>query len=58
MKVKKELVFQTLGDEIVIVPVGEAAEALHGVLRVNRTGADIIRYLADGMDEDDSYGKQ
>ena len=52
MKVKKTLIFQTLGDDIVIVPDDEAAEALHGMLRVNSTAATIIRGLADGLDEE------
>ena len=52
MKVKQTLIFQALGDETVIVPVGEAAEALHGMMRVNATGAAIIESLADGLDEE------
>ena len=52
MKLKQTLIFQVLDDKTVIVPMGEAAEALHGVLRVNATGAAIIRGLADGLDEE------
>lgn len=52
MKVKQTLIFQALGDEIVIVPVGEAADALHGMMRVNSTGAAIIQGFVDGLDEE------
>lgn len=52
MKVKQTLIFQALGDETVVVPVGEAAEALHGMMRVNATGAAILQSLADGLDEE------
>lgn len=52
MKVKQTLIFQALGDETVVVPVGEAAEALHGMMRMNATGAAILQSLADGLDEE------
>ncbi len=52
MKVKQTLIFQALGDETVVVPVGEAAEALHGMMRANATGAAILQSLADGLDEE------
>lgn len=52
MKVKQTLIFQALGDETVVVPVGEAAEALHGMMRVNATGAAILQSLVDGLDEE------
>ena len=52
MKLKQTLIFQALGDEIVIVPVGEAANALHGMMRVNATGAAIIQGFVDGLDEE------
>ena len=52
MRVKQTLIFQALGDDTVIVPMDEAAEALHGMLRVNASAAAIIRSLADGLDEE------
>ena len=51
MKLKPSFIFQDLGDETVIVSVDEAAEALHGMMRVNATGAVIVRGFADGLDE-------
>ena len=51
MKLKQTLIFQRLGDDTVIVPVGEAAKDFHGILRVNDSGAAIVRYFADGLDE-------
>ncbi len=52
MKLKPTLIFQALGDETVIVPVDEAAEAMHGMMRVNATGAAIIQDFVDGLDEE------
>ncbi len=52
MKVKQTLIFQALGDEVVIVPVDEAAAAFHGMMRVNTTGAAIIQAFVDGLDEE------
>ncbi len=52
MKVKQTLLFQALGDETIVVPVGEASQALHGILRVNATGAAIIQGFVDGLDEE------
>ena len=52
MRVKQTLIFQALGDDTVIVPMDKAAEALHGMLRVNASAATIIRSLADGLDEE------
>ena len=51
MKIKQTLIIQKLDKEFVIVPVGEAAKALHGMMRVNATGAAIIQSLVDGLDE-------
>lgn len=52
MKLKQSLLFQNLGNEVVIVPVDEAANILHGIIRVNTTGALIIKSLIDGMTEE------
>ena len=51
MKIKQTLIIQKLDEEFVVVPVGEAAKALHGMMRVNATGAAIIQGLVDGLDE-------
>ncbi len=34
-----------IDDEIVCVPIGEGTEKLHGVLKLNKTGYDIIKEL-------------
>lgn len=54
MKLKQTLIFEELDGETIIVPVGEAAEVLHGMMKVNATGAAIIRSLSDGLDEEDA----
>ena len=52
MKLKQTLLFQDLGEETVVVPVEAAAEAFHGMMRVNATGADIIKSFVDGLSEE------
>ena len=37
-----------MGDEIIAVPVGEGAEKIHGVLKLNHSGAEILEYLEKG----------
>ncbi len=39
MKVKSGLVLHTLGNEYVVVPVGERTKTFHGMIRMNKTGA-------------------
>lgn len=50
MKIKDGLVFTEVGEDLVAVPVGAAADDFHGVVRLNETGGYILRALADGLD--------
>ena len=47
MKIKENYVLQELVDEYIVVPVGEEADYLHGVIRLNETGAFLWKKLSE-----------
>lgn len=47
-----EFIMRTVVDKQVIVPVGEAAQAYHGMLCVNTTGAMLWELLAQSQTEE------
>ena len=47
MKLNYTFEFVDLDDEIIMVPIGANAEQVHGVLKVNKTGQEIISLLAE-----------
>lgn len=42
-----------MGDEIIAVPVGEGSEKIHGVLKLNRAGVEILDFLVKDISEDE-----
>ena len=46
-----------MGDEIVAVPVGDGSEKIHGVLKLNKSGAEILEYLKSGSSEEEIVEK-
>lgn len=48
MKIKSNYVLQEIGDEYLVVPIAEEADRLHGVIRLNETGAFLWRCLEEG----------
>ncbi len=53
MKIKDNFVLQELADEYIVVPVGEDAERLHGIIRLNETGAFLWKMLLKDQTEND-----
>lgn len=53
MRLKYTFETMELDDQVVAVPVGEGAEAFHGVIRLNETGAFIFELLKNDMTERD-----
>lgn len=51
MKLKGTYILSEVCDEIVAVPVGDAAAEFSGVIRLNKTGAEIFRCLQAEMKE-------
>ena len=52
MKVIIDMVVAEMGEDYMAVPVGENADAFHGVIRFNETGKMIWQGIADGLDDD------
>ena len=52
MKLKCTFEFVEMGDEIVAVPVGEGAAQIHGILKVNAQGQEIMRLLTQETTEE------
>lgn len=47
MRLKYEFEIVDVGDEKVAVPVGEGADQLHGVIKLNEEGFEIFNLLQD-----------
>ncbi len=45
MKLKYEFEVMDMGDEFVAVPVGDRAEELHGMLRLNADAAEMLELI-------------
>lgn len=52
MKFKYSFEFVNMGDEIIMVPVGDGASEIQGVIKLNEEGHKIVQLLMQGMDED------
>ena len=52
MKQNDDYIMSELGEEAVLIPVGEAAEKFHGIIRLNTTARDIWNGISDGLSED------
>ena len=52
MKLKYRFDAVNMGDEIICVPVGNGAEQVQGVLRLNHSGNEIMELLKDEITED------
>lgn len=52
MKLKYTFDMVDMGDEIICVPVGERAAGVHGVLRLNREGLEIMGLLKEETTEE------
>ena len=48
MKIIEGMVLTPVGNDWVAVPTGEAADALHGVVRLNKTGKVVWDGLTEG----------
>ena len=45
MKLNPNFIIQSLGDDMLLIPVGKAAESFYGLIRLNETAAFIVRQL-------------
>lgn len=47
MRIKKDFITRTIAGETVVVPTGEAAARLNGMITLNETGAFIWEFLQE-----------
>ena len=47
MKLKYEFESVTMDDEIILVPIGEKADKVEGVIKLNREGLEIVNMLKE-----------
>ena len=52
MKLKFNIEMVDMGDETIGVPTGEGAQEIHGVLKLNKEGQEIIDLLNEKIDEE------
>ena len=47
MKINENYVLQEVADEYIVVPVGEAAERLRGIIKLNKSGAILWKKMEE-----------
>ncbi|MBN3490890.1 PqqD family protein [Acholeplasma equirhinis] len=53
MKVKSEYVLKTVGDQFIVVPIGQEAVKFHGMLTLNETGKFLFENLKEEISLED-----
>lgn len=57
MKLKYNFDTVDMGDEIIAVPVGDDAEKIHGVVKLNKSGLEIMELLKEVISIDEIVEK-
>lgn len=57
LKTKKGFLLRRLGNEAMVVAIGEASKSFNGMIRLNDTGAFYWKELEKGSSEDDLTAK-
>ncbi len=52
MKISDNYILKTVAGTAVVVPVGEAAENIHGMIKLNEAAVFIWRMLSDGSERE------
>lgn len=52
MKLKYTLEAVDMGDEIIVIPIGEGASEVQGVLKINKEGQEILDLLKEETTEE------
>ena len=53
MKILENFVLQKIADEHIVVPIGEAADKLHGVIKLSSTGVFLWKNLIESKTQDE-----
>lgn len=48
MRIKSNFVLQSVADEFIVVPIAEEASKMHGIIKLNKSGAYIWNMMLDG----------
>lgn len=57
MKIKKNYVLKTMADEYIVVPIGEEADRVHGIIKLNETGAFLWKRMAGEKTSAEELGR-
>ncbi len=57
MKLKYTFEIMEIDDQLMAVPVGENADELHGIVRLNKTGSFIFECLKEDISEEEIVEK-
>ena len=53
MKLKYDFETVEMGDEIIMVPIGKSAEKIHGIIKLNKEGQEIVNLLLCNTNENE-----
>lgn len=53
MRLNKNLIARTVADELVLIPVGDLAQNLHGIFGANETGNFLLQKLQNDISRDE-----
>ncbi len=54
MKIKKGFIIRKVGDENIVVPVGEASKNFHGMVKLNESGAFLWKFFTENHSEEEA----
>ena len=54
MKIKKGFIIRKVGDENIVVPVGEASKNFHGMVELNESGAFLWKFFTENHTEEEA----
>lgn len=54
MRIKEGFVLRQIGDDSIVVALGEGAEEFRGIIRLNETGAFLFKTIQSGVDGEDA----
>lgn len=57
MRIKEGFVLRKVSDQYVVIATGEASKDFHGMIKLNKVGADIWQALMDGLTADEIVSK-
>lgn len=53
MKIKEGFIIREVGTEYIVVPIGEAVQQFHGMVKLNESGAFLWRFFSEEHTEEE-----